>query len=73
MSIVTIWSVFPNPVTYINFVFTCQGMAFVDSHGEDTIDVHIECDDLSEASSDMSSDDGEISQECWDGCSDDDM
>ena len=45
----------------------------MDSHGEDTVDVDIEYDDLSETSSDMSSDDGEISQECWDGCSDDDI
>ena len=52
-------------------------MEYVDSHREDIVDVDvdIESDDLSATSSDtcMSSNDGEISQQYWDGCSDDDV
>ena len=46
----------------------------MDLHREDT-DVDIGCDDFTETSSDMSSDDGEISREYWDNCysSDDDI
>ena len=61
----------------ICFYLLVEGMEYVDSHREDIVDVDIECDDLSATSSTsdtcMSSNDGEISQEYWDGCSDDDV
>ena len=59
----------------ICFYLLVEGMEYVDSHREDIVDVDIESDDLSATSSDtcMPSNDGEISQEYWDGCSDDDV
>ena len=52
-------------------------MEYADSHREYIVDVDvdIESDGLSATSSDtcMSSNDGEISQQYWDGCSDDVM
>ena len=61
----------------ICFYLYVEGMEYVDSHREDVVDVDVDIksDDLSATSSDtcMSSNDGEVSQQYWDGCSDNDV